>query len=266
MNQLKAAMLPLDIVRSNPAANLAAVEAAAASLLPDTDLLALPELFTTGFIIDSDCANALAEPLDGPTMVTLRRIATTRRVAVSGSFLCRADDGTLRNRAFFINPDDGIDIFYDKHHLFVLSDEKRIFRAGDELPPVALFRGWRIALTVCYDLRFPLWLRNTPLRYDMMIVPANWPDSRAYAWRTLLAARAIENQAVYLGVDCSGSNDYGTYSPELTLAADALGMTRLDGDTDPVSPLRYATFSLDEVATLRRRFPVHLSADGFTIS
>ncbi len=266
MNNIKVAMLPLDIRQADPARNVADVISYASSLDHDTDILALPELFSTGFIIDPDEASRLAEPTDGPTMTALRSLARKGGFAITGSFICRASDGTLRNRAFFINPDatgDDDTRYYDKHHLFVLSDEKRIFKAGEELPPVTPFRGWNIAVTVCYDLRFPVWLRNTSCRYDMMIIPANWPDSRAYAWRSLLVARAIENQAVYVGVNRSGTDDYGTYSPDLTIAADALGTI-----TEPRQSglVRYVVFSLDTIHTLRKRFPVHLNADPFTLT
>lgn len=258
-------MLPLDIKQSDPARNIAEIINYAGNLDADTDILALPELFSTGFIIDPDEASRLAENTESTTLTSLRRIARTGNFAVTGSFICRADDGTLRNRAFFINPDapEGNDTsYYDKHHLFILSDEKRIFRQGNELPPVTHFRGWNIAVTVCYDLRFPVWMRNTGCRYDMMIVPANWPDSRAYAWRSLLVARAIENQAIYVGVNRSGTDEYGTYSPDLTVAADALGALV---DVRQTGLVRYATFSLDTVNALRKRFPVHLDADHFTL-
>ncbi|MDE6542837.1 MAG: nitrilase family protein [Muribaculaceae bacterium] len=265
MSTIKVAMLPLDIKQADPDRNIAEVMNYAGNLDRDTDILALPELFSTGFIIDTDEAVRLSETIDGRTITTLRQIARKGGFAVTGSFICRVEDGTLRNRAFFINPDApaGDDArYYDKHHLFVLSDEKRIFEAGEVLPPITHFRGWNIAVTVCYDLRFPVWMRNTGCRYDMMIVPANWPDSRAYAWRSLLVARAIENQAIYIGVNRSGVDDFGTYSPDLTVAADALGALVDLKHTDIV---RYATFSLDTVNTLRKRFPVHLNADPFTL-
>ena len=266
MSKIKVAMFPLDIRQADKSRNLTAVQNVADSLDSDTDILALPELFTTGFIKDKEEASFLAESTDGPTMTALRQIASSRRIAVCGSFICRANDGTLRNRAFFINPDttgDNATIYYDKHHLFVLSDEKRIFEAGDAVPPVTFFRGWNIAITVCYDLRFPVWMRNNDNRYDMMIVAANWPDSRGYAWKSLLVARAIENQAVYLGVNRSGKDDFGSYSRDLTTGVDELGNLSKE-TTDDMRP-DYATFCLDEINTLRHRFPVHLNADRYKL-
>lgn len=266
MSKIKVAMLPLDIRQADKPSNLTAVLNAADSLDSDTDILALPELFTTGFIKDKEEASSLAESTDGTTLTTLREIASSRKIAVSGSFICRADDGTLRNRAFFINPDasgGNATTYYDKHHLFVLSDEKRIFEAGDAVPPVTSFRGWNIAITVCYDLRFPVWMRNTDNRYDMMIVAANWPDSRGYAWKSLLVARAIENQAVYLGVNRSGKDDFGSYSSDLTTAVDELGAIKEHGNSG--DNLLYSTFSIDEINTLRHRFPVHLNADRYKL-
>lgn len=265
MSKIKVAMLPLDISQADPARNIGEIERMVGCLDADTDLLVLPELFTTGFIREKEEASRLAESTDGPSMTALRHIGRRHGIAIAGSLICRADDGTLRNRAFFINPEatDGCGTtYYDKHHLFVLSDEKHIFEAGDALPPVTAFRGWNIAITVCYDLRFPVWMRNTGNRYDMMIVPANWPDSRAYAWRTLLAARAIENQAAYVGINRSGSDDFGTYSPDLTAGFDELGMPVTECRD---SMLRYAVFSLDKINTLRHRFPVHLNADHYKL-
>ena len=264
MTKIKIAMLPIDIRQADPAGNISQVKHLAGNLDKDTDIICLPELFTTGFIKDREEALRLSEDNNGTPMTALRQLSRNYGMAVTGSFMCR-DKNTLRNRAFFINPDDpdGNDTeYYDKHHLFVLSEEKRIFEAGNELPPVSDFRGWKIAITVCYDLRFPVWMRNTDNRYDMMIVPANWPDSRGYAWKSLLVARAIENQAVYIGVNRTGNDDFGSYSPTLTTGVNELGMpvTELSG-----SIIRYAVFSLDEINTLRRRFPFYLNSDRYKL-
>ena len=266
MTNIKIAMLPLDICQASPAQNIESVRIYSENLEPDTDILALPELFSTGFIKDIDEAEQLAETIDGCTINALRQIAAKHNVAISGSFLCKDDDNSLRNRAFFIKPGADCDrsvIYYDKHHLFVLSDEKRIFKEGECLPPVIDFRGWKVAITICYDLRFPVWMRNVGNRYDLMIVPANWPDSRGYAWQSLLVARAIENQAVYVGVNRSGTDDFGTYSADLTMGYDELGAPKTSVTTGLI---RYASFSLDGINTLRHRFPVHLNADTFSLS
>ncbi len=238
MTKIKIAMLPIDIRQADPAGNISQVKHLAGNLDKDTDIICLPELFTTGFIKDREEALRLSEDNNGTTMTALRQLS--------------------RN----YDPDGNDTEYYDKHHLFVLSEEKRIFEAGNELPPVSDFRGWKIAITVCYDLRFPVWMRNTDNRYDMMIVPANWPDSRGYAWKSLLVARAIENQAVYIGVNRTGNDDFGSYSPTLTTGVNELGMpvTELSG-----SIIRYAVFSLDEINTLRRRFPVYLNSDRYKL-
>ena len=199
-------------------------------------------------------------------MQAVRAEAEARSCAICGTFIARLPDGTLRNRAFFIAP--GADpVFYDKRHLFSISDEADVLTPGSQPMPVITFRGWRISIAVCYDLRFPVWCRNTvgpdgSLLYDMLIIPASWPDTRAHAWRTLLTARAIENQAYVIGANRSGSDGFGRCDG-LTAIFDFLGA---DIGTAGPSGAVTATFSLDLLAAARRRFPVWRDADTFTIT
>lgn len=219
-SSLKVAVASLDIAWADVEENLSTTEKCLNRLSVDTDLLVLPELFSTGYIIDQNTLSDVAESNSGKTVGRLTELARRHSVAIAGSFLAR--EGTrFYNRAFFIEP-SGETVFYDKNHLFSLSSEMNIFEAGTHPYPVVRFRGWNIAMIICYDLRFPAWCRNRPEAYDLMLVPANWPQSRKYAWEHLLIARAIENQAVFVGANRSGEDDFGCYK-DMSLVFDAMG-------------------------------------------
>lgn len=182
-----------------------------ASLKGSTDLVVLPEMFTTGFSMN---AETLAEPMDGPTMDWMKRISSDINAAITGSFICE-EEGRFYNRLIFMRPDGQYD-FYDKKHLFSLASEHEHFTAGRKRITVE-WRGWQICPLICYDLRFPAWNRNTagsfltglnPF-YDILIFVANWPNRRAHHWRSLLTARAIENQSYVVGVNIAGQDGTG---------------------------------------------------------
>lgn len=252
-DMLTVAALPVDIAFGQVEANLAAARRAAAQA--SADILVLPELFSTGYTTDPAAMHALAAEAAVPSLETVRGIAADTGSAVAGSFA--SADHT--NRAFLVQP-DGSTTFYDKHHLFTLGREQRVFRAGIGEVPVTEFRGWRVALSVCYDLRFPAWCRNRGLRYDVLLVPANWASARGYAWRQLLIARAIENQAAVVGANRSGTDSYGDYDG-LTYIFDATGHPV--GQT--VGQAVVAELSAEELAKARRRLPVSADADDFTL-
>ena len=134
-----------------------------------TDLAILPETFTTGFSMD---VARLADPMEGKTIATVKAWASKYGMAVMGSFLCKEDDRYF-NRAFFITPEGEVTT-YDKHHLFRMADEHKSFTPGEKLTIVE-YKGWKICMQVCYDLRFPVWTRNVNNAYDLLIYVANWP-------------------------------------------------------------------------------------------
>ena len=254
---LKASALQHDIVWGDPASNLKAVDKELSALPGDVDIIVLPEMFSTGFLCDKDAACRLAEPMDGTTMEMVRKWSRQYDAAICGSFIAR-DNDRIFNRAFFITP-SGEETFYDKHHLFTMSGEDSVYTRGSSAMPVVTFRGWNVAFAVCFDLRFPVWLRNRGKAYDLLIVMANWPDSRSYAWSHLLIARAIENQAVVVGADRSGTDDYGCYDG-LSEVYDFMGK--------PVGVLSdsgiiYATLLKDKLEQYRRRFPFYKDADNY---
>lgn len=280
---LTVAALSLDIAKGNPAENLRRVEYMIKALPPETDVAVVPELFTTSFMKDTDAMLGCAEFREGATMRTIRRMAHDYDMLLCGSYLGKDDSsaGTLYyNRGFMVLPDSSTH-FYDKHHLFCLSEEARLLTHGHRRPPIVNFRGWNLSMIICYELRFPVWDRNVDMATDVMLVPANWPVARGYAWRHLLIARAIENQCVMVGGDRSGSDDYGEYG-SLAMICDELGrriappLTEApEGCPPPVAfgreiatdygPVLVATFDYDNVASLRKWLPTDRDADCFTL-
>ena len=259
MDKLRVALLQNDVVWEDVHANLAQCEEILSSLDAKVNLVVLPEMFTTGF---SMSATQYAEENDGTTLVTLRRWAHDFDIALAGSFIAR-EDGKCYNRGFFIKP-DGETHFYDKRHLFRMGDEGRAFAAGDKRLIVE-YRGWRIALFICYDLRFPVWSRNVDNEYDMALYVASWPQVRSHVWRTLLLARAIENACYVCGVNRVGVDGAGlTYTGD-TMAIDFKGAVVADL---PQGEQGVAVVDLDgdKLQSFRTKFPTWRDADSFHIN
>lgn len=257
-DHLRVAALPLDIKWADKEANIAAVEEAMKDLPQGTDVLVLPELFSTAFVDDAELMTRLAERNTGETIDRLKALAERYSVAISGSFLASTPPN-IYNRAFFIEP-NGDETFYDKRHLFSLSREAAIFEPGRDPLKVIRFRGWNIAMIVCYDLRFPVWCRSRHNSYDLLLVVSNWPQARGYAFKHLLIGRAIENQSCIVGANRGGNDVYGDYDG-LTLVYDYLGK--------PVGEQQgrfvVADLSRGRQDEFRRRFPAGDDADDFII-
>ena len=252
---LKIVTCPLDIAWADRDENLLNAADILRRLPRDTDIVVLPELFSTGFITDQAMLTRLADGDDShPTLDGVRRMAAHANAAICASWVWRDAEGSFTNRCFFIEPGGDI-TFYDKQHLFSLSPETRIFTPGRRPTPVVRYRGWNITMAVCYDTRFPETLRNPPCRYDLLLIPANWPDARRYAWEHLLIARAIENQAYVVGANRSGRDDFGVYSPDTTHILDYLGID-LAEPLAAARPCLTAVLSYNALADARRGFPV----------
>ncbi|TNE55158.1 MAG: amidohydrolase [Bacteroidetes bacterium] len=188
----------------NPAANRSAFADLLTPLASLTDLIVLPEMFTTGFSMN---AGALAESMDGPTIGWLREQAVRLQAALTASFIC-TENGRYFNRLVFVRPDGQLD-YYDKRHLFTLAREHETFTPGQH-PLMVEWAGWRIRPLICYDLRFPVWSRQPAgAPYDLLLYVANWPLRRGHHWRTLLPARAVENQCYVAGVNIVGTDGAG---------------------------------------------------------
>src|SRR5688572_8434956 len=229
-----------------------------------TDLVILPETFTSGF---SNEAIDSAETMEGPTVDWMRERAASIDAAVCGSVQLRTADGVY-NRLLFVKPDGDVQ-HYDKRHLFRYAKEHERYAAGTERLTVE-WKGWRICPLVCYDLRFPVFSRNrynveveNGLDYDLLIFVANWPAARSYPWKTLLRARAIENLCFVAGVNRVGTDGNGLgYSGDSAII-DFLGHPLTEAaDEEVVSTMLLQAAPLLEH---RARFPAMLDGDAFAL-
>lgn len=266
MQDLKVALIQRGLVWENPVANRKQFAADIVALDADTDLVVLPEMFTTGF---SMAAEKVAEDEAEATLPWLIAMAQERAVAITGSLAVRAR-GKIYNRLLFVTP-DGRHWVYDKRHLFRMSGEDLHYAAGRKRLIVE-WRGWRICPMVCYDLRFPVWARNHGRvlsgeedrgEYDLLLFVANWPAKRRLHWRQLLIARAIENQSYCIGLNRVGSDGNGLdYSGDsLAVAADG----QLLVDCQDISGAFCVRLDYQAMARYRSKFPCHKDADGFRL-
>ncbi|MBE6239334.1 MAG: amidohydrolase [Bacteroidales bacterium] len=248
---MKISILQLDLVWENPQENLRKADAAIASA-PGADLYVLPEMFPTGFCTVPD---GVAEPEGGLVLQWMKDKAAGTDAALAGSVAVR-DEGRYYNRFYFVTPDGSV-TWYDKKHLFTYGGEHKYFTAGDKRV-VLEFRGVRIMLLVCYDLRFPIWSRNHG-DYDMILYVASWPVTRMNAWKSLLVARAIENQCYVAGVNRVGtdpSNEYGGGS----MVIDPYGKM-IASCEDGVECSASAEIDIPMLEAFREKFPVLNDSD-----
>ncbi len=256
---LNVAMLPLDIRLGDIRHNVAVATERIENLPPETDLVVLPELFNTGFGDFSEDPHFLAESDDGFTVSTMCALSKRLDIAIAGGFIGKADD-RLFNRAFIIA--DGVPLaFYNKRHLFA-GPEQKIFTRGEQISPVVNVKGWNLRLAICYDLRFPVWNRSINLDYDGMIVVANWPNSRYYAWSHLVIARAIENQCYIAACNREGEDIYGLYARGDSMIVNAMGypVGHVADDGTVTGVLDGSSLETD-----RKRLKPYLVADDFTL-
>lgn len=206
-NPLKLALIQFDIIWENSDENLKMIAALLENLTNQPDVIVLPETFNTGFSMEP---SKVAESMHGKTIEWMKELSTKMQCAVCGSLFIE-EDRKYFNRFIWVEPDGKI-VQYDKRHLFSMGNESQHYTAG-KTQTVIEYKGWRIFPQICYDLRFPVWSRNT-MNYDLLINVANWPASRNKVWKTLLKARAIENQCYVaalnrLGTDGNGINYIG---------------------------------------------------------
>ena len=222
-----------------------------------TDLIVLPEMFNTGFTMKTE----LAEEMDGKTMQWIKNTAANYDCVVTGSLIIK-ENGNYYNRMVWVKP-NGECSHYDKHHLFSLGQEDKHFTTGTDAVIVEL-KGWKIRLAVCYDLRFPVWLRNNNAAYDILLLVASWPDKRSSHWRTLIHARAIENQSYVIGVNRVGHDGNQIYHSGHSMCIDPLGNTVYYKPEDE----DLYTFSINytELEKIRRQFPFLKDSDDFEIN
>lgn len=259
MSGLTVSFIQTSLHWQNPAANRAELDHHISEISIPTDLIVLPEMFTTGFSME---AAELAEPMDGPTMAWMREVAAARNAVVTGSLIIN-DAEQYFNRLFWVRP-DGSFSYYNKRHLFTMAGEHHVYTAGTERL-VEEWRGWRICPLVCYDLRFPVWSRNSAAQpYDLLLYVANWPAARRNAWMTLLRARAIENVAYTIGVNCVGTDGKGlTYTGDSALL-DMTGEYLVEVGNQETGITR--TLRRTDLDDFRQRFPALHDADTFELA
>ena len=256
MQDLNVTLIQAELIWQNPAANRARFAEQLATLADKTDLVVLPEMFTTGFTMQPE---QLAEPADGPTLQWLREQASQTKAVITGS-VAVTEAGRSYNRLYWVRPDGSYEC-YDKRHLFRMAREHEHYVAGTRSIVVDL-NGWRICPLVCYDLRFPVWSRRrADLDYDLLIYVANWPTVRRYPWQPLLRARAIENQAYCIGVNRFGIDGLGYEHSGDSVVLDYLGQPILSAPEQPWQGS--VTLSYGGLQKFRQKFPAHLDADGF---
>lgn len=207
--QLEVAFIQTDLAWEDAKTNRKNFKQKIEELSDSVDLIILPEMFTTAFTMN---AEALAETMDGKSVSWLKDQAKANNAAIMGSLIIKENDKFF-NRLIFAFP-DGYIVTYDKRHTFSLAGEDKVFEAGKE-KVIVEYKGWKICPLICYDLRFPVWSRNTA-EYDVVIYVANWPKPRIAAWDALLKARAIENMSYAIGVNRVGfdknQNEYSGHS------------------------------------------------------
>ncbi|RMH94501.1 amidohydrolase [Lysobacter pythonis] len=265
MNDLRISLVQGDTRWHDPAGNRACYGESISHLKGLTDLVILPETFTSGF---SNEAIESAEGMDGPTVAWLRAQAALLDAAVCGSVQLKVA-GAVFNRLLFVTPDGAV-AHYDKRHLFTFANEHERYAAGRARLSVE-WRGWRICPLVCYDLRFPAFSRNRfdverpgAPDYDLLIYVANWPAARAYPWKTLLAARAIENVCYVAGVNRVGRDGNGLEYAGDSRVVDFLGHSVSEDGPRPL--VSTTTLQWDELQAFRERFPALRDGDVFTLA
>jgi omega-amidase len=255
---LNIAILQFDIAWEQPEKNRLKVEKKLTSNKKPIDVLVLPEMFTTGFTMNS---TKMAETMNGATVSWMRKLSKDYGIAIVGSIII-VEKSKYYNRLIWTQPDGKL-IQYDKRHLFAMAKENKFYTAGNQ-KIVIDYLGWKICPLVCYDLRFPVWSRNAE-KYDVLIYIASWPERRILAWETLLRARAIENQVFTIGVNRIGSDPKDNKYTGCSTIIDPLGNYL-------VKPLKtkakLKTYKLESanLTVIRKNLPFLADMDNFKIN
>jgi len=254
-------LIQTDLVWENIEANLARLEEKINSISVRTELIVLPEMYSTGFSMNPE---KVAETMEGKAVAWMKGIAATKRVILIGSLAIKEDDN-FYNRLIWMLP-NGQFSYYDKRHLFAYSGEDNHYTAGNKRL-IAQAKGWKINLQICYDLRFPVWARQQTnegeAEYDILIYVANWPEKRSYAWESLMTARAIENQCYVIGVNRVGLDGNGSYHCGNSSVINPLGEVLFtEKNKESVFTI---TLNKQELTEIRNQFPFLKDSDDFSI-
>lgn len=256
-NDLRLILVQFNILKGKPAVNRQSIERLLDGKTSEADLILLPEMFNTGFTAQP---HQVAESMQGDTVIWMQQLAAEKKAVVGGSLVV-TDDAGFYNR-FLVAYPSGAVTWYDKRHLFRMGGEHNAFNAGMEQKVIDI-NGWRCALFVCYDLRFPVWSRSIN-DYHLALYVANWPQARIEVWNTLLKARAIENQCYVAGVNRVGQDELGRYSGS-SQVIDYKGNVK-NTTVDDAEGLVEATLSMEGLISFRNDFPVWRDADHFKVN
>ncbi|UJP64960.1 amidohydrolase [Mongoliitalea daihaiensis] len=258
---LKVALIQTSLFWKNKTANLAMLEEKIFNLQQPLDIIVLPEMFTTGFTMD---AVEVAEPMNLTTTKWMKQMAAQTRAVICGSIVI-SDAGNFYNRFLWVEPDGKI-FTYDKRHLFRMANEEQHYAPG-QATIIISYKGWKILPQICYDLRFPVWSRNTMegdmLAYDLILFVASWPKPRISAWDILLQARAIENLCYSLGVNRVGQDGNAIPYSGHSAVYDFKGNTLVFNEDEDC--VLYSTLGYKPLMEYRAKFPAWMDADNFTI-
>ncbi len=245
-------------------ANLRMFEEKIKGIKQKTELVILPEMFSTGFAINPV---PLAEKMDGATVSWMKAVASEANIILTGSIIIE-EDGKYFNRLIWMLPNGELG-YYDKRHRFGFAGENEKYTAGKKRL-IASVKGWKVNLLVCYDLRFPVWSRQSPhheneegLEFDLMVYVANWPERRNHAWKSLLVARAIENQSYVVGVNRIGEDGGGLYHSGDSMVVGPLGEILYHQEHKP--EVFTCTLYKQNLQEARTKFPFWTDADEFFI-
>ena len=260
MSTLSFSIIQTNLFWEDKGANLTHLEQKIMGIGSFTEIIVLPEMFSTGFSMQPEIH---AETMDGPTIDWMRRLSETKKAIITGSLIIKEED-KFYNRLIWMLPNGELG-YYDKRHLFASAGEDQHYTAGNKRL-IASVKGWKINLQICYDLRFPVWARQTKgteSEYDVLLYVANWPEKRNHAWKTLLTARAIENQCVTIGVNRVGLDGNNNAHSGDSLIVGPLGevLYHCAYEEDVFT----ITLQKEEITNARSQFPFWKDADFFHI-
>lgn len=260
MHTLSVSMIQTNLYWENKSANLTMLADKIRGIPNRGQLVILPEMFSTGFSMKP---SELAENMDGITVQWMKQLAAQEKIILTGSVMIQ-ESGNFYNRLLWVMPNGVIGI-YDKRHLFAFAGEDNFYTAGKKRL-ISSVNGWRINVQICYDLRFPVWARQQSKKepeYDVLLYVANWPERRSHAWKSLLIARAIENQCYIIGVNRVGIDGNGIEHSGDSMVVDPLGEVLYTcAHTEAIYTHLLDKAKLEEI---RAKFPFWKDADHFTI-
>jgi predicted amidohydrolase len=261
MHSLSVSLIQTYLFWEDKKRNLDMLEGKIMGIAETTNLVILPEMFSTGFSMKP---SVLAETMEGETIEWMKRIASSKKIILTGSIIIE-ENGHYFNRLIWMLPNGNLGV-YDKRHLFAFAGEHQHYTSGNKRL-ITSVNGWKINLQICYDLRFPVWARqqsnNASPEFDLLIYIANWPERRSYAWKTLLSARAIENQSYVIGVNRVGEDGNQINHSGDSMLIDPLGNILFTKQQEEV--IHSFELRKDSLNETRNKFPFWKDADQFNI-